>query len=286
MTFYGQNDPRWSNDTLGSNPEGKIGQYGCYLTAFTNIANLAGANITPPQLNALLVSRGAFNNDDTLKTDNVMDGLYNLVYRETRQTPFPLVEADYSYLQDASTEQYGIEIFIGGNSSRTHYVLYYDGHDASSLRIVDSEDGVVKNLSLYGDVATIVQKFVHYSIVDTDVPTPAPAPEPTPLPPVEPTPDPTPAPVPTPAPTTPPSAPVQPTPGKKTSEFKLAALSPLLPVIVALVNKYLGTNFTVDQANQALQIWGVYTAEIVSIAVAGFAIWKYIEGRTKLKLKG
>lgn len=158
--------------------------------------------------------------------------------------------------------------------------------NAQNLTTFDQNWSTVPAHLVHHNNYTGVVGWLHPAILDTPTPTPpvtpTPDPEPTPVPPVDPQPAPTPAPV----PTTPPAVPAQPTPGVKTSEFKLASLGALLPILVPPADKYFGTNFTVDQANQALQVWGVYTAEVVAIAVAGFGIWKYIEGRTKLKLKG
>lgn len=180
MSWYSQNDPQWKNSTLGSNPEGTIGEYGCYLTAFANMTKLSGSEINPPNLNAELVNAGCFNPDDTLKNDWVMDGRHQLQYVGTHATPNVLVAADYAYLEDAQTEQFAVEIdaFPQEAGIQTHFVLWYDGHDAASIRVVDSWDGTVKYLKAYGDPNVIIQKFVHYRVV---VPAPAPAaPQPTP----------------------------------------------------------------------------------------------------------
>src|SRR6266498_2141240 len=61
--IYSQRDPRWSHLRLGTPSAlsaSTIGSDGCYLTCFAMLATHYGHAITPPDLNALLITRKLF----------------------------------------------------------------------------------------------------------------------------------------------------------------------------------------------------------------------------------
>lgn len=74
-------------------------------------------------------------------------------------------------------------------------------------------------------------------------------------------------------------------PGNKTSEFKITGLTALLPILLPIINHFTGSAFTLDQASQALQLWGTYAVELLAIIAAGWAAVTYIQGRIDLKLR-
>lgn len=60
---YGQLNPQWKNVKLGkSKPkDGTIGNYGCTITAITNLHNiLFGTNLTPLDVNKLFIENNVF----------------------------------------------------------------------------------------------------------------------------------------------------------------------------------------------------------------------------------
>ena len=193
MAWLSQTDPRWGNNLLGNGP-GLISQYGCYLTTFTNIDNISNdhrsaGEVTVEDTNAWFINNGRFVGGDEL-TDQSLNDKDGCSYVGTQNFP---AAADLNWFSDDVNTQDAIEIWINGNSARTHFVLYYSGHSAGDFRIVDSWDGQVKLLgSAYGDPATIIQKGVRYTIpgvpaptappVDTTVPVPTPEPLPIPVP--------------------------------------------------------------------------------------------------------
>lgn len=187
MVYLGQQDSRWSGITLGHGPA-TIGQSGCYLTAFTNIDNIGldhqgVTDVSVEDVNAWFINNGKFVDGDEL-TDEALNGKDGCTYVGTQG--FSGVPANLNWFSDDPNTQDALEIWINGNPARTHFVLYYSGHEASNFRIVDSWDGQVKLLSsAYGDPATIIQKGVRYSIPAVPAPTETPVVE---TPPVETTP--------------------------------------------------------------------------------------------------
>jgi hypothetical protein len=60
-----QRDPAWGNGRLGNaNSSQTIGVWGCLLTSFAMLANTYGKNVTPPQLNQLIVNGPGFINNN------------------------------------------------------------------------------------------------------------------------------------------------------------------------------------------------------------------------------
>ncbi|MEW5950745.1 MAG: hypothetical protein AB1637_02515 [Elusimicrobiota bacterium] len=84
---FKQNDDRWGDDILGSNPPAyKIRQTGCALTSVANLINFYAAINTsiartdPGILNEEMIKKGGYNNNDDVLWDRVPDFLYGVKF--------------------------------------------------------------------------------------------------------------------------------------------------------------------------------------------------------------
>ena len=76
-----QRDPRWNDKRLGHPGSGHtIGKWGCLLTNFAMIANAFGQQITPAQLNDLLLRKGGFLNLNLTKWNALSDAYTDIIY--------------------------------------------------------------------------------------------------------------------------------------------------------------------------------------------------------------
>jgi len=66
ITMYAQRDPRWGERKLGTS-EDTIGKSGCLLCSVAMAAQLAGVDIWPNELNALLVHEDGFESGNLLR---------------------------------------------------------------------------------------------------------------------------------------------------------------------------------------------------------------------------
>lgn len=60
---FSQNDGRWSNNLLGFSSWEKMGPYGCFVTAFANVAQAQGMDVDPAGMNQRLKDAGQFVRD-------------------------------------------------------------------------------------------------------------------------------------------------------------------------------------------------------------------------------
>lgn len=316
--YYSQNDERWQHQRLGTCDGITIGDAGCFVTAFANMANDCTKQITPAQLDDIFTNQEMYV-DGCLCTDDMLTRVYpDIVYQgyEAYQDA-----ADLSQLNnDVKVKQIvEIDANLSQPGLQTHFMYFYDCYNGV-VRVIDSWTGQLINVAeVYGDPATVIYKIVTYRYEAAGAPTiPVVDPAPEPAPPhAEPAPESTPIPVtvvkpaqtvpetpqPTPASTPPQTGtspestisntpknnplqvPVNPTnditPGVKTSEFKITGLIALLPIVLPIVNHYFTTAFSLDQATQALTSF----TEIISVVGAAWAAVHYNKGRVALKLK-
>jgi hypothetical protein len=184
MTWLGQNNPAWADKPLGEGGA-TIGADGCYLTGYTNVANISlnhqgDAEIDVWTMNQILIGDGRFVDSDLL-TDRALDGLLGCSYVGTENFPVG-PPTDLNWFSDDPNVQDLMEIFIHNNPNETHFVLFYSGHTDADFMVVDSEDGVVKNLDVYGTPSQIIQKGIRYSIPAVPSPDVAPVAPPVPVP--------------------------------------------------------------------------------------------------------
>ena len=76
-----QRDPNWAGDRLGHAGSPKtIGEWGCLLTCFAMVTNAFGREITPAQMNHVLVSNGGFLNGYLTKWNALSNAYADIVY--------------------------------------------------------------------------------------------------------------------------------------------------------------------------------------------------------------
>jgi hypothetical protein len=228
---YSQNDPAWKNDFLGNTtePGDTVGNYGCYLTAISNVCTWAGRDLNPGEVNGLCRDNGWFTQDLINRDDIPALICNNLEFAGRTNWAGP---TDMSFFDDASDPNVAYIIEIDASPRvglQTHFVMVWATYKNGDLQIDDSWDGQRKKLSAYGTPSDIIYSAIKYvkKAPQQEVPnepTP-PAPiqtDPVPTAPSQPpvettteTPQPTPSPTeePSPAPTTDP-APAESTPPK------------------------------------------------------------------------
>ena len=156
---YAQQGPRapWANHVLGHGGHpGTIGQFGCYVTTFADIATWAGYPTDPGQMDELFDAAGVFfpEGDGTYDLmpgdDNALGSLWPARFN---------VAAKYPGLNSAAIaaalptpDLYTVLGLAWTDSARvyhTHFVPVVGGSGPDFL-IGDSWDGVTKRLSAYG----------------------------------------------------------------------------------------------------------------------------------------
>jgi hypothetical protein len=194
-----QRDPRWSAARLGdARSRETIGNWGCLLTTFAMIANAYGRDLTPPQLNSLIVNGQGFINNNWTPW-NALDRLYNDVIFDGRlETRFhPNIVDRINGAMQAGTAV-AIQVDITPNTPYVdedqHWVLLV-GRDGDDYRVYDPINGQEVSLrDVYGRPGQPLRDAIlsaifyrstrsriNYGVLE-DAPQPAPIPTPTPTP--------------------------------------------------------------------------------------------------------
>lgn len=157
---YSQNNPAWSSYTLGFGP-GKIGPYGCFLTAFSNVCQRLGRDINPAQLNEIMKANKWFTHDlvnnhkvPALVYPNDIEWLGETHW----DSPKPIA-ADMNYFNDANDPNIAYIVYIDAKPAagvQSHFTAVV-GKEGNDLIIDDSWDGKRKRLSAYGSPPVIIQ---------------------------------------------------------------------------------------------------------------------------------
>src|SRR5258708_1266390 len=164
--IYGQQDPRWNGQRLGTANGATIGAYGCYLTCFAMKAGYYGHPITPAPLDDLFTNRNLYTDGDEM-SDAQLAAVYPDISFQHAYT-YSGVPADLSLLKQLSADgalTVTLELDFDHDPNdgiQTHFVELqsYDGH---TLLIVDpwysdtnGRYGEVANFSAHygGDPAT------------------------------------------------------------------------------------------------------------------------------------
>lgn len=154
---YSQNNLAWKYKKLGQSTWETIGQFGCLITAASNVYNAQGWAINPAQVNDALVARGLFVRDSYGQIADVAG--YSALgavsphthFVEQKNYPGTMV-APFSYFDVRSTVATEIIIMIDYHPEKAgiqnHYVRVI-GLNATKndIEIVDSWDGKRKWLS-------------------------------------------------------------------------------------------------------------------------------------------
>ena len=148
MTRYSMRDPRWRNVVYAGGKT--FGQTGCYAVGVTMLASLAGYELTPPEVAAVLRSVGAFSGANLSYPERVTAGLPNLMWigrKDWLRAP-----ADLGYLRaqlEIGPFLVQTEFVPGGTQppDDQHFVVaerFTD--DGDDLVITDPWDGVQTRL--------------------------------------------------------------------------------------------------------------------------------------------
>lgn len=176
---YSQNDPAWKNDLLGTSHEAgdTIGNYGCYLTAISNVCTWAGRDLNPGEMNGICRDNGWFTQDLINRDDIPALICGNLQF--AGRTNWSSA-TDMNFFNDASDPNVAYIIMIDASNApglQTHFVMVWSTLGNGDLMIDDSWDGKRKKLSAYGTPSKIIYSAIKYVKVQPPAPTPAPVQE-------------------------------------------------------------------------------------------------------------
>ncbi len=161
MTWFSQTDPRWGAQELGYNtdPYYSIANFGCVVTSWANLllASVAGDHATPADVNEWMHDHGGFQPGTGIFVWNVALGMEGVDAKGTTSD----LAAVNNFLEAAPN--FAI-LELRTSTGRQHFCLapYVD-------KLVDSEDGVLKNQSTY----TFINSHL-YTARSLPAPTPAP----------------------------------------------------------------------------------------------------------------
>jgi hypothetical protein len=170
---YGQQDPRWSAQRLGSADGVTIGGDGCYLTCFAMKAGYYGHTIAPNALDDMFTNRNLYTDGDMLCDDQLAKVYADVSFQAAYPYPGP---ADLGLLKRLSADDsltVTMELDFDHNPNdgiQTHFVEL-QSYDGGTLLILDpwysdtsGQYGEIADFTKhYGnDPATTIQKFVVY----------------------------------------------------------------------------------------------------------------------------
>lgn len=142
-----QNNPAWGRLQLGKGSS-TIGAGGCLLTAFTIIYNaFFGKNATPPELNAIGVSRGCFDGS-LLKVEEFAEALGLIVIERIRNAPSD-VGGMIAIIDEILVTYHGFAVLhvdYEGDTDGDHFIVI-TGKTATGYTAVDPVNGATIQLS-------------------------------------------------------------------------------------------------------------------------------------------
>lgn len=154
---FSQNDLRWRFKKLGQSTWETIGNYGCLVDAFANVAQAMGHDVNPASMNDLLKSHGQFVRDAYGQVADIA-GYHSLAtvvprIRFVEQKNWPANQvAPFSYFDVRSTTSTEIIIMLDYHPEKagiqSHYCRVIGlNSKKNDIEIVDSWDGKRKWLS-------------------------------------------------------------------------------------------------------------------------------------------
>ncbi len=180
---FGQRDPRYANDPLGTSPSVTIGIGGCYVTSMTMVARYYGKHedptthedFTPHVLNLWFTRGNIYQNGDLLSDGALQQVFGDITLQEVDN--YQNVPADLQKLgQLLSDQTLSVICELDLGNGNTHFVVAL-GTDGNDVQIANPWTGLVELLSAtYGDAKTAILKFVVYKgnlpIIEVPVQTP------------------------------------------------------------------------------------------------------------------
>jgi len=146
--IYSQNDPSWQQSNLGTS-DISLGNAGCYVTTFANLATFYGHVTNVIQMNQLLDNAGQFFDGSEIASDSSLSVLYpDLEYQTTTN--------DSNLLNTYLDANEPVILKLNAPSlAGTHFALAI-GYQDGQLMIADSWDGTVKPVTAYGDILNMI----------------------------------------------------------------------------------------------------------------------------------
>ncbi len=173
---FSQRDPRWSGNKLGFGKWQTLGGYGCYVTAYANVAQAHGHDVTPADVNRLLKAKNLFVRDSVGEVSDISrpDAL-SVLFPNTRfveQKVWGNKLADIAYFDVRHTTKTEIILMMDMRPDKagvqTHFCRVIGTHPSrpGDVEIVDSIDGKRKWISSYGKPANkLIYKAVKFQKV-------------------------------------------------------------------------------------------------------------------------
>jgi hypothetical protein len=172
---FSQRDPRWSGQLLGFARWQTMGGYGCYVTAYANVAQAHGHNVTPADVNQMLRDKNLFVMDGVKeRSDIARPDALSILFPGTRfveQKVWGNKLADITYFDVRHTTKTEIIVMIDMRPEKagvqTHFCRVIGINAAKNdVEIVDSIDGKRKWVSSYGKPANkLIYKAVKFQKV-------------------------------------------------------------------------------------------------------------------------
>lgn len=157
---YSQNDPTWAGLTLGTSSV-TVGNSGCYVTSFANVALSFQRDVTPQWVNDQLLAKGLYLDGGDVADDYLQRIMPDIRYIETQYYGGP---ASLGYIAQASKPN--TEIIVGIDATKfgvpVHFCRVVEVRE-NEVIIDDSWDGVRRSISeRYGNARTMILKAVKY----------------------------------------------------------------------------------------------------------------------------
>jgi len=157
-----QNDPRWKDLHLGLSDSVTLGQAGCLVTSFSVLAYYYNQQITPDQMNQMLINANLFANQDLISSDDDLGKLFpDIKYLQTNH--YENAPADLSLLKDLVsdlTKCVIVEIDLGNGQVHFTPVLASDGSSVTIMNVWNGQDESLN--TVYGDPETKILKYIVY----------------------------------------------------------------------------------------------------------------------------
>lgn len=147
---FSQRDPAWSGDKLGFAKWQTMGAYGCYVTAYANVAQANGKDVNPKQMNQKLKDANLFSVDSVgEKSDISRRDALSVIYPDIKfveEKNWGKQLADINYFDVRKTTKTEIIVMLDYHPERsgiqTHFCRVIGINEArNDVEIVDSYTG-------------------------------------------------------------------------------------------------------------------------------------------------
>ena len=155
VTYYLQNDPKWSADKLGDSTE-TMGGAGCLVTSITTAMDYHGIKYTPQEVNDIFVKSDVFDENGQVIWVNIKNAVPEIDYKYDRVFSTKTIEnlLDEGLLPIIKVRYKGTGIY--------HWVVVV-GSDDTDFFVMDplNQDKIPIKLSEHGGKAYAYRVLVH-----------------------------------------------------------------------------------------------------------------------------